>query len=52
VTAKDVREVAKAFLPSTKMTFAIVGDWKKIKPGVDKLGLGDAVLHDPGGLPK
>jgi zinc protease len=51
VTAKEVRDVAKALLPSGSMTFAIVGDWKKIKAGVDKLQLGAPAMHDAYGMP-
>jgi zinc protease len=52
VTAKDVKDAAKALLPSSKMTFSVVGDLSKIRADLDKLGLGEAGLHDPYGVPK
>ena len=46
VTAKDVKAAAKAVVPTNKLVIAIVGDLAKIKPDLDKLGLGEPVMHD------
>jgi predicted Zn-dependent peptidase len=51
ITAKDVKAVVKTVTPSKNMVIAIVGDVSKIKADVDKLGLGDAVMHDLYGVP-
>jgi zinc protease len=51
VTAKDVKAVAKAVIPSGKMVIAIVGDMSKIRADLDKLNLGEAQMHDLYGLP-
>jgi len=52
VTAKDVKDAAKATIPSGKMVFAIVGDLSKVRADLEKLGLGEAVMHDAYGMPK
>ncbi len=52
VTAKQVKEAAKALIPSSKMTFALVGDLAKIKADLAKLNLGELGLHDAYGVPK
>jgi zinc protease len=51
VTAKDVKAVAKAAIPSSKMIVAVVGDMTKIRESLDKLGLGEPELHDLYGMP-
>lgn len=50
VTARDVRAAAK-LVPASKLVVAVVGDLAKIRPDLDKLGLGDPELHDVFGLP-
>ncbi len=52
VTAKQVKEAAKALIPSSRMTFALVGDLAKIKADLAKLGLGEMGMHDAYGTPK
>lgn len=52
VTGKQVQDAAKAMIPSSKMTFAIVGDLAKIKAELGKLGLGEPAMHDAYGTPK
>lgn len=52
VTAKQVKAAARALIPSSRMTFAIVGDLAKIKADLGKLGLGEPALHDAYGTPK
>lgn len=51
IGAKDVKAVAKVVTPSKNMVFSIVGDLAKIKPAVDKLGLGEPAMHDLYGVP-
>jgi zinc protease len=51
VTSAQVKTVAKATMPSTKVVVSIVGDYAKIKPELDKLSLGEPAMHDPYGLP-
>jgi len=51
VTAKDVKTVAKALIPSGRMVVSVVGDLSKVRADLDKLGLGEATLHDPYGVP-
>jgi predicted Zn-dependent peptidase len=51
VTAADVKEAAKTFTPSKNMVISIVGDMSKVREGIDKLGFGDAQMHDLYGVP-
>jgi predicted Zn-dependent peptidase len=51
VTAKDVKAVAKAAIPSGKMVISIVGDMAKIRADLDKLKLGEPAMHDLYGMP-
>jgi zinc protease len=51
VTAKNVRAVAKSVAPSNKLVISIVGDMSKVRPEIDKLGLGEPAMHDPYGVP-
>jgi zinc protease len=51
VTAKDVKKIASTLIPSKNFVIAIVGDLSKIKADIDKLGLGDAQMHDLYGVP-
>ena len=46
VTAAEVKAAAKSLTPSGSMAFAIVGDLAKIRPELDKLGLGAAAAYD------
>ena len=50
VTVRDVRAAAK-LVPSVKLVVAVVGDLSKIRPDLDKLGLGDPEARDLFGLP-
>jgi predicted Zn-dependent peptidase len=52
VTARDVKAVARAVVPSKKLVFAVVGDMTKVRADLDKLGLGEAALHDLHGMPQ
>lgn len=51
VTAADVKAVAKAVVPTKKLVVSVVGDMAKIKADLDKLGLGEAAVHDLYGIP-
>lgn len=51
VTARDVKAVTKAILPSKRMAISIVGDLAKIRTSIDTLGLGEPVLFDAYGAP-
>lgn len=51
IKAKDVKDAAKSIIPSKNMVISIVGDLTKIKPEIDKLGLGDPAMHDLYGVP-
>lgn len=51
VTAADVKSVAANVTPSKNMVISIVGDMSKIREGVDKLGFGEAMMHDLYGMP-
>jgi predicted Zn-dependent peptidase len=51
VTAKDVKQAAKTIIPSKNFVVSIVGDMSKIKADIDKLGFGDAQMHDLYGVP-
>jgi len=51
VTAKDVKAVAKALVPSGKLAITVVGDMAKIRADLDKLGLGAPAMHDLYGVP-
>jgi predicted Zn-dependent peptidase len=50
VTAAEVRTAGKAMLPSAKMSVSIVGDLSKIRPAIDKLGLGTAGYYNLDGM--
>jgi len=52
VTAKDVKQAAKTIIPSKNFVVSIVGDMSKIKADIDKLGFGDAQMHDLYGVPQ
>lgn len=51
ITAKDVKAVAKAVAPASKLVVTVVGDMTKVRPDLDKLGLGAPGLHDLHGMP-
>lgn len=51
VTARDVKAAAQALLPSGRMAISIVGDLAKIRPSLDKLGLGAPAMYDLDGAP-
>jgi zinc protease len=46
VTAKQVKAVAAALVPSNRMVISVVGDLSKIRGDLDKLGLGEPAIHD------
>lgn len=46
VTREDVRRVAQTYVTPDRISVVVVGDVAKIRPGVDKLGLGPVVLKD------
>jgi zinc protease len=50
VAAADVKAAGKAILPSGKMSVSIVGDLAKIRPAIDKLGLGTAARYGLDGI--
>jgi len=51
VTAKDVKAAAGGIVPAKKMVISIVGDMAKVRGDLDKLGLGEAAMHDLYGMP-
>ena len=51
VTAKDVKAAASKLIPSKNMVITVVGDMTKVRPDLDKLGLGDAAMYDLYGMP-
>jgi zinc protease len=51
VTAKDLKAAAKAVIPSKNMAISVVGDMSKVRPEVEKLGLGEPVWFDLYGMP-
>jgi len=51
VAAADVRAVAKSAIPSGRLVIAVVGDMGKVRGELDKLGLGEPVMHDLYGVP-
>ncbi|HEV7554182.1 MAG TPA: pitrilysin family protein [Kofleriaceae bacterium] len=51
VAAADVKAIAKSAIPSGKLVIAIVGDLGKVRSELDKLKLGDPVMHDLYGVP-
>ncbi len=51
IKAADVKAAAKAIIPSKNMVISIVGDLSKIKADIDKVGFGDAQMHDLYGMP-
>ncbi len=50
VTAAGVQQAAATLLPEDQLTFVVVGDARKIEPGLEKL-LGPPVVLGPDGLP-
>ncbi|HUS31241.1 MAG TPA: pitrilysin family protein [Kofleriaceae bacterium] len=51
VNAAQVKAAAKTLIPSKSFVVSIVGDLSKIKADIDKLGFGDALMHDLYGQP-
>ncbi len=51
ITAKDVKAVAKAVAPPSKLVISIVGDMSKVRADLDKLGLGEPAMFDLYGMP-
>jgi zinc protease len=51
VATADVKAAGKALLSSSKMSVSIVGDLAKIRPAIDKLGLGTAAHYNLDGQP-
>lgn len=45
VTAADVQRVARAHIDTRHLTIVIVGDIAKIRPGIEKLGLGPVAVQ-------
>lgn len=46
VTAADVQRVARATIPVTRVAVVVVGDLKKIRPGIEALHLGPITVLD------
>ncbi|HEX7023243.1 MAG TPA: pitrilysin family protein, partial [Gemmatimonadales bacterium] len=47
VTAADVQRVARRYVHPDSMTVVVVGDVQKIRPGIEKLGLGPVDMRTP-----
>lgn len=47
VTAADVQRVARRYVHPDSMTVVVVGDVQKIRPGIEKLGLGPVEMRTP-----
>jgi predicted Zn-dependent peptidase len=47
VTAEDVRRVARQYIRTDSMAVVVVGDVEKIRPGIERLGLGKVVQRKP-----
>jgi zinc protease len=47
VTAEDVQRVARRYIQPDSVSVVIVGDVQKIRPGVEKLGLGPVEVRKP-----
>lgn len=47
VTAADVQRVAREYIRPDSMTIVVVGDVQKIRPGIERLGLGPVHLRTP-----
>ena len=51
ITANDVKTIAKTLIPAKNMVISIVGDMAKVRTDLDKLNLGEPVMHDLYGMP-
>ena len=49
VTIADVRRVSQKYIHPTTMDIVIVGDIQLVKPGIEKLGYGPAIILDADG---
>lgn len=47
VTAPDVQRVARTYIRPDSMVIVVVGDVQKIRPGIERLGLGPIVVRKP-----
>jgi len=47
VTAEDVRRVARRYVHPDSLTIVVVGDVQKIRPGIERLGLGPIEVRKP-----
>ena len=46
-TADDVRRVARQYVHPASLTIVVVGDVAKIRPGIERLGLGPIEVRKP-----
>jgi zinc protease len=51
VSADEVRQVARKHLRPEEAVIVVVGDRKKIEPGLEKLNLGSIEIRDSSGNP-
>ncbi|HET7322586.1 MAG TPA: pitrilysin family protein, partial [Longimicrobiaceae bacterium] len=49
LTAADVQRVARKYIDPEHLTVVVVGDLAKIRPGIEKLGLGPVTVVEPAG---
>ena len=47
VTADDVRRVARQYVHPDSLTIVVVGDVQKVRPGIERLGLGPIEVRKP-----
>jgi zinc protease len=47
VTAADVQRVAREYIRPDSVTIVVVGDVQKVRPGIERLGLGPVELRTP-----
>ena len=47
VTAEEVRRVARQYVHPDSLTIVVVGDVQKIRPGIERLGLGPIEVRKP-----
>jgi len=47
VTAADVQRVAREYIRPDSVTVVVVGDVQKVRPGIERLGLGPVELRTP-----
>jgi zinc protease len=51
LTAADVQRAARQYIDPAHLTVVVVGDVAKIRPGIEKLGLGPISIYDADGNP-